>query len=54
MNTRSNKWKKKFIYSEEFKIEKSDFSTKELKQIFNQKYFNYIKRVENRYWENNN
>ena len=38
-----------FIYKEEFKTTKENTTEAELKEIFNKKYFNYIKRVENRF-----
>lgn len=47
---KNNKGKKTiFIYKEEFKTTKENTTEDELKVIFNKKYFNYIKRVENRF-----
>ena len=37
-----------FIYHEEFKTINKNTDYEELKKIFNQKYYNYIKRQENR------
>ena len=37
------------MYKEEFKTTKQNTTEEELKAIFNKKYFNYIKRVENRF-----
>ena len=46
---KNNKGKKTiFIYKEELKTTKENTTEAELKEIFNKKYFNYIKRVENR------
>lgn len=41
-----------FIYTEKFKTVKENSTEKDLKEIFNKKYFNYIKRIENRFLEN--
>ncbi len=38
-----------FNYIEEFKTCKNDVTEEELKNIFNKKYYKYIRRVENRY-----
>ena len=47
---RNNKVKKTiFIYKEELKTTKENTTEAELKEIFNKKYFNYIKRIENRF-----
>ena len=47
---KNNKGKKTiFIYKEEIKTTKENTTEAELKEIFNKKYFNYIKRVENRF-----
>lgn len=40
--------KTNFNYIEEFKTCKKNITEEELKVIFNKKYFEYIKRVENR------
>ena len=49
---KNNKVKKTiFIYKEEFKTTKENTTEDELKEIFNKKYFNYIKRIENRFLE---
>ena len=40
--------KTNFNYIEEFKTAKKNTTEEELKMIFNKKYFNYIKRRENR------
>lgn len=45
---KNNKGKTIFIYKEEFKTTKENTTEEELKIIFNKKYFNYIKKVENR------
>lgn len=50
-NTKSNYIK--FIFSEEFKVKVENPTEKYLKNIFNKKYFNYIKRLENKITENN-
>ena len=48
-NKKGKKYKKtNFNYIEEFKTDKENITEKELKTIFNKKYFKYIKRVENR------
>lgn len=47
---KNNKVKKTiFIYKEELKTTKENTTEAELKEIFNKKYFNYIKRIENRF-----
>ena len=47
---KNNKGKKTiFIYKEELKTTKENTTEAELKEIFNKKYFNYIKRVKNRF-----
>lgn len=47
---KNNKVKKTiFIYKEELKTTKENTTEDELKEIFNKKYFNYIKRIENRF-----
>ena len=38
----------KFIFSEEFITNIENPSKEDLKNIFNKKYFNYIRRLENR------
>ena len=38
-----------FICKEELKTIKENTTEAELKEIFNKKYFNYIKRIENRF-----
>ena len=43
--------KTNFNYIEEFKTNKENITEEELKTIFNQKYFKYIKRIENRVLE---
>lgn len=43
-----NKKETKFIYSEEFITTTTNPTEKDLKTIFNKKYFEYIKRLENR------
>ncbi len=50
MNNKKDKkhLKTNFNFIEEFKTNKKDISTDELKIIFNKKYFEYIKRIENR------
>ncbi len=48
-NKKSKKYiKTNFNYIEEFKTDKENPSQEELKNIFNKKYFKYIKRLENR------
>ena len=49
MKKNNNGKKTIFIYKEEFKTTKKNTTEDELKVIFNKKYFNYIKRVENRF-----
>lgn len=49
-NTKSNYIK--FIFSEEFKTNENP-TEEYLKNIFNKKYFKYIKRLENKITENN-
>lgn len=41
------KTKVNYIYEEEFKTNKMDLTMNDLKEIFNRKYYNYIKRKEN-------
>lgn len=43
----------KFRFSEEFKTNIENPTKEELKNIFNKKYFKYIKRCENKIMENN-
>ncbi len=47
MNKKDNK-KINYNYNEEFKTTKNNPTEQELKEIFNKKYFNYIKRIEKR------
>lgn len=45
---KNNTKKTIFIFKEEFKTANNNTTEEELKNIFNKKYFDYIKRVENR------
>lgn len=53
---KNNKGKKinyvKFMFSEEFNTNIENPTKEDLKNIFNRKYFKYIKRIENRILEN--
>ncbi len=48
------KVKVNYIITEEFKTTKPNLSEKELKEIFNKKYFEYIKRQETRLFNKDN
>ena len=48
MKNKKEKKKINFNYNEEFIISTPNPTEKELKNIFNKKYFNYIKRIEKR------
>ena len=48
---KNKKGKLNFNYQEEFITPKENISKEELKIIFNQKYFNYLKRIERRKYE---
>ena len=48
MKNKKEKKKTNFNYSEEFITRAPNPTEQELKNIFNKKYFNYIKRIEKR------
>ena len=48
MKNKKEKKKTNFNYSEEFITSTPNPTEQELKNIFNKKYFNYIKRIEKR------
>ena len=54
MKNKKEKKKTNFNYSEEFITSTPNPREEQLKAIFNKKYFDYIKRIENRmFWSSN-